>query len=121
MNFFSAKTHLFRSFWRECVSVDDAPGMADLVYFELGWAILSTICLANVLFGLSVVGIIGLSPVSSIPLVVSSAGAVANGLSYYVFYADYPVVNTAVASVFGDMMWMVSPPSTGPSPAGDGR
>ena len=77
------------------------------VYFELGWAVLSTICLANVLFGLAVVGIVKLTPVSSIPLVVSSAGAVANGLSYYVFYADYPVVNTAVASVFADILWMV--------------
>lgn len=88
--------------------------MADLVYYELGWAILSTICLANVLFGLSVVGIIGLSPVSSIPIIVSSAGAVANGLSYYVFYADYPVTNTAVASVFGDILWMVSLLNTDP-------
>lgn len=77
------------------------------VYFELGWAVLSTICLANVLFGLAVVSIVKLTPVSAIPLIVSSAGAVANGLCYYVFYADNPVVNTAVASVFGDMLWMV--------------
>ncbi|SPO05377.1 uncharacterized protein DNG_08064 [Cephalotrichum gorgonifer] len=78
-----------------------------VVYFETGWAILSTICLANVLFGLLVISILSLSPVSIIPVVVSAAGAVANGLCYYGSYADYPVVNQAVASAFADMLWMV--------------
>ena len=97
--------------------------MADPVYFELSWAVLSTVCIANVLFGLAVIGIVGWSPFSSIPIVVSSAGAVANGLSYYVFYTDGPLVNTAVALVFADVLWMVrfprlpGPPSFPPSSA----
>ncbi|KAL2751896.1 hypothetical protein ACRALDRAFT_1066356 [Sodiomyces alcalophilus JCM 7366] len=77
------------------------------VYFELGWAILSTICLANVLFGLMVVNITSLSPAAMVPIVVSVAGAVANGLCFYAYYGDYPLVNTAVASVIADVMWLI--------------
>ncbi|KAF9877159.1 hypothetical protein CkaCkLH20_05425 [Colletotrichum karsti] len=77
------------------------------VYFETSWAILSTIGLANVLFGFIVSGITAFSPVSLIPIIVSAAGAVANGLCYYSFYADYPLLNTAISSAFADVMWMI--------------
>ncbi|ROT37857.1 hypothetical protein SODALDRAFT_175679 [Sodiomyces alkalinus F11] len=77
------------------------------VYFESSWAILSTICLANSLFGLMVVNITTLSRASMVPIVVSVAGAVANGLCYYAYYGDYPLVNTAAASVVADVMWLI--------------
>ncbi len=79
-------------------------------YFELSWAILSTIGVTNVCFGVIVLGIIGFSPIAIVPVVVSAAGAAANGLCYYAFYADYPTTNTAVASVFADLTWLVSTP-----------
>ena len=79
-------------------------------YFELSWSVLSTIGAANVLFGCVIVGIVGtasLSHVSAVPIVVSAAGAVANGLCYYAFYTNYSPENRAVASGFADVMWMV--------------
>ncbi|KAJ0338627.1 hypothetical protein KNSL1_012353 [Colletotrichum chrysophilum] len=78
-----------------------------VVYFETSWAILSTIGLANVLFGFMIAGITAFSPVSLIPIIVSAAGATANGLCYYSFYADYPILNTAISSAFADLLWMV--------------
>ncbi|KAH8751798.1 hypothetical protein F5882DRAFT_340026 [Hyaloscypha sp. PMI_1271] len=77
------------------------------VYFEQSWAILSSIGLTNVLFGLMVVGITSLSPVSLVPIVVSVAGSVANGLCYYAFYADYPKTGTVVAAGIADMCWLI--------------
>lgn len=76
-------------------------------YFEYSWAILSSIGIANVLFGLTVVGITNLSQISLLPIVVSAAGAIANGLCYCAFYADYPKTPTAVASAFADITWLV--------------
>jgi len=52
------------------------------VYFEESWAILSSLGLVNVLFGLMIIGITSRSPVSIVPIVVSVAGAIANGLCY---------------------------------------
>ncbi|KAK1446814.1 hypothetical protein CCUS01_02373 [Colletotrichum cuscutae] len=78
-----------------------------IVYFETSWAILSTIGVANTLFGFIIAGITAFSPVSLIPIVVSVAGSIANGLCYYSFYADYPILNTAVASGVADVMWMI--------------
>ncbi|KAK0386453.1 hypothetical protein NLU13_6289 [Sarocladium strictum] len=78
------------------------------VYYELSWSILSTICLANILFGGLVIGITSFSPVATVPIVTSAAGAVANGLCYYAFYNDsYGAHNRAVASVFADVGWLV--------------
>ena len=79
------------------------------VYYELSWAILSTIGLTNVGFGLMVVGIAGFSPIALVPIIVSAAGAIANGLCYYSFYAVNPVTNTAVASGIADLTWLVRP------------
>ncbi|SPO07066.1 uncharacterized protein DNG_09760 [Cephalotrichum gorgonifer] len=78
-----------------------------VAYFELSWGILSTICTANVLFGILVINILTLNRLTIIPVIISAAGAVANGLCYYVSYADNPVKNTTVASAFGDILWMV--------------
>ena len=83
------------------------------VYFEESWAILSSIGLVNVLFGFMIVGITSLSPVSLVPIIVSAAGAIANGLCYYAFYADYPKTGTVIAAAMADITWLVSiPPSS---------
>jgi hypothetical protein len=78
------------------------------VYFEESWAILSSIGLVNVLFGLMVVGITTLSPISIVPIVVSCAGAIANGLCYYAFYANYSKSSTLIAAVLADLTWLAS-------------
>jgi hypothetical protein len=77
------------------------------VYFELSWSTLSSIGLLNILFGLLVVGITSLSPRSIIPIV-SAACAIANGMCYYAFHANYPQISTAVAGAFADVIWLVS-------------
>jgi hypothetical protein len=79
------------------------------VYFELGWSILSTIGLVSVLFGALVAGITNISPVLMVPIVVSAACAVANGLCYYAFYLEgNPKDGTLVAAAAADIMWLVS-------------
>ena len=97
------------------------------IYFELSWSILSSIGLINVLFGLLVAGITSFSPISIVPIVVSAACAVANGMCYYAFYADYPQIPVVVAGAFADIMWLVSvickpgpalPLTSGPDPRG---
>ncbi|KAF4978620.1 hypothetical protein FZEAL_5023 [Fusarium zealandicum] len=78
------------------------------VYYELSWSILSTIGIANVLFGLLVAGITSFSPVSIVPIVTSAAGAVANGLCYYAFYDNTnSIKGRAIASVLADVLWMI--------------
>ncbi|KAB5566970.1 hypothetical protein GE09DRAFT_1171895 [Coniochaeta sp. 2T2.1] len=76
-------------------------------YYELSWAILSTIGLFNVLVGIMVMGIAGFSMVSLVPFVVSIATAVANGMCYFAFYSTHPVPSTAAASAFADLCWLV--------------
>ncbi|KAJ4017611.1 hypothetical protein NW752_001516 [Fusarium irregulare] len=82
--------------------------MADVVYYELSWSILSTIGIANALFGLMVAGITSFGPVSIVPIVTSAAGAIANGLCYYAFYdpTNGPTAQ-AVASIFADILWLI--------------
>ncbi|KAI5456080.1 hypothetical protein BGZ63DRAFT_367715 [Mariannaea sp. PMI_226] len=82
-------------------------GFEIAVYFQSSWAILSTIGIGNVLFGLTVVGITDLSPVSLIPIITSASGAVANGLCYYYNFGRYPIANSAAASAVADVLWMV--------------
>uniref|UniRef100_A0A093VY46 Uncharacterized protein n=1 Tax=Talaromyces marneffei PM1 TaxID=1077442 RepID=A0A093VY46_TALMA len=76
-------------------------------YFEYSWAILSSIGIANVLFGFTVISITNLSQISILPVIVSAAGAIANGLCYCAYYADYPKTPTAVASALADIAWLV--------------
>jgi hypothetical protein len=78
------------------------------VYFEESWAILSSIGLVNVLLGLMIIGITSPSPISVVPIVVSVAGAISNGLCYYAFYADYPKTGTVIAAAIADVSWLVS-------------
>lgn len=84
--------------------------MGHMLYFEFSWAILSTIGVANLLYGLTIIAITRVTPVSLVPIIVSTAAAIANGLCYYAFYADYPRVNTAAASCIADLMWLVRCP-----------
>ncbi|KAF5004978.1 hypothetical protein FDECE_8557 [Fusarium decemcellulare] len=81
--------------------------MVQQVYYELSWSILSTIGIANLLFGLLVAGITSFSPVSIVPIATSAAGAVANGLCYYAYYTESPLKGQAVASVLSDVLWMI--------------
>jgi hypothetical protein len=81
------------------------------IYYELSWAILSTIGLYNTLVGLLVAGITSFSPISVVPIIISAAAAIANGLCYYAFYADHGSTATLVAAGFADIMWLVSSPS----------
>lgn len=80
------------------------------IYFETSWSILSSIGLYNVLIGLLIVGMTSLSPVTIVPIVVSAANAIADGLCYFAYYADYPTGPTAAAAVAADFFWLVSLP-----------
>jgi hypothetical protein len=77
------------------------------VYFEESWAILSSIGIINVGFGLMIVGITSLSHISIIPIVISMAGAIANGLCYFAFYAHHATTKTMVAAAIADITWLV--------------
>jgi hypothetical protein len=84
----------------------DASGVP--IYFETSWSILSIIGLINVLIGLMAIGITELSPATAVPIIVSTAKAVADGLCNYAFYAINPPIPTTVAAVFVDFFWLVS-------------
>jgi len=77
------------------------------IYFETSWSILSSIGLINVLIGFLVIGITSLSPITIVPIVVSAASAIADGLCYYAFYANHATTKTAVAAGFADFFWLV--------------
>jgi hypothetical protein len=78
------------------------------VYFESSWSILSTIGLANFFFAWILVGITKLTWLSAIPVIVSAAGGVANGLCYYAWYMDSSKLSTASAYAVADIFWMVT-------------
>jgi hypothetical protein len=48
-------------------------------YFEESWSILSSIDLFIFLLGFMIIGITNLSPLVLVPMIVSAAGAIANG------------------------------------------
>lgn len=77
------------------------------VYFEESWAILSSIGIANVGFGLMIIGITSFSPIAVVPIVCSVAGAIANGLCFYAFYAVHATTRTIVAAAVADICWLV--------------
>jgi hypothetical protein len=89
------------------MAVGDIP-----LYFEGSWSILSTIGLVNLLFGLMVVGITGYSPIALVPIIVSGAAAIANGLCYYALYQNHSTNATLVSAIFADIFWLVRPPCT---------
>lgn len=77
------------------------------VFFELSWSILMTICMGNVLLGCLVCGITNWTLLAAVPMFSSAAGAIANGLCYYVYYQKHPAMMLAIASVFADIFWLV--------------
>ncbi|KAH7251010.1 hypothetical protein BKA59DRAFT_434682 [Fusarium tricinctum] len=77
------------------------------VFFELSWSILCTICIGNVALGCLVCGITSWTLLAAVPMISSAAGAIANGLCYYVYYEKHPPIYTAIASVFSDVFWLV--------------
>lgn len=77
------------------------------LYYEGSWSILSTIGLINILFGLMVAGITNYSPITLVPIVVSIAGAIANGLCYYTLYEHHSVNATTLGGIFADLFWLV--------------
>jgi hypothetical protein len=79
------------------------------VFFELSWSILCTICIGNVALGCLVCGITSWTLLAAVPMISSAAGAIANGLCYYVYYEKHPPIYTAIASVFSDVFWLVRP------------
>jgi hypothetical protein len=81
-------------------------------YYELSWSILSTIGLFLTIVGVWAILITRVSPLHLVPIVVSIACAVANGLCYYAFYAEHPTQQQVVASVFADIFWLVRSPNT---------
>ncbi|KAF7556051.1 hypothetical protein G7Z17_g1742 [Cylindrodendrum hubeiense] len=80
---------------------------ASAVFFELSWSILSTICMANVLFGFLVCSITSFTPLAAVPMISSAAGAIADGLCFYSNYGTRPDMNRAVSSVFADIFWVI--------------
>ncbi|KAJ4256064.1 hypothetical protein NW762_009138 [Fusarium torreyae] len=82
--------------------------MAEIpVFFELSWSILCTICIGNVFLGCLVCGITNWTLLAAVPMLSSAAGAVANGLCYYVYYQKNAPMSTAIASVFSDVFWLM--------------
>ncbi|KAH6866062.1 hypothetical protein B0T10DRAFT_420369 [Thelonectria olida] len=81
--------------------------MTTPVFFEVSWSILSMICMTNVLFGFLVCGITSFTALAAIPMISSAGGALACGLCYYIYYESHPTLNRAVASVCGDIFWLV--------------
>lgn len=78
------------------------------VYFEIGYSILSSLGISNALSSLLVIGILGVSRLSLVPLIVSVACAIANALAYYSFYTHHEVSKRVAASVISDVAWLVS-------------
>lgn len=80
------------------------------IYYESSWSILSTIGLVNLLFGFLVIGITGYSPIALVPITVSTATAIANGLCYYALYQSHNTSAVLVGSVFAEAFWLVRLP-----------
>ena len=76
-------------------------------YFELSWSILSTIGLFLTVAGIWATVITRLSPLHLVPIIVSVACTIANGLCYFAFYTRKPVQQRVAASVFADTFWLV--------------
>ena len=77
------------------------------VYFELSWAILSSFSLLNVVAGFLIVGITGFSSLWVVPVVCSTASAIANGLCYIAYYSDYSLNSRLPAAILADIFWCI--------------
>ncbi|KAG8628672.1 hypothetical protein KVT40_002537 [Elsinoe batatas] len=77
------------------------------LYFETAWSILSSIGICEVFFGGLVISLANLSWLSILPVIIGASGAIANGLCYQAFYADYPLQARLIGSGVSDIMWLV--------------
>lgn len=68
--------------------------------------------MVNVLFGILVVGITGYSPITLVPIIVSIAGAIANGFCYFAFYETHSPTATMIGAIMADLCWMVRCPKS---------
>lgn len=82
------------------------------VYFETSWSILSTLSIFNILFGIVVIRLTTISPISLVPIIISAASALANGLSYIVEYSDGSKTSISVAAVFAEFALLVQEAGT---------
>lgn len=82
-----------------------------VVYYELSWAILSSIGLLLTFLSLLVISITNsVTRIAMVPVVTSAACAVANGLCYCAFYSERPRPQKITAAIIADITWMVAFP-----------
>ncbi|KAL2810047.1 hypothetical protein BJX63DRAFT_331751 [Aspergillus granulosus] len=85
--------------------------MAAPVFLETSWGILSTIGVFLAFASVSVILMTNTCTLNFVPLIVSIACALANGLCYYAYYTGQsPNTGRIVASIFADMFWLIQEP-----------
>ncbi|KAF9883752.1 hypothetical protein FE257_003006 [Aspergillus nanangensis] len=84
------------------VTLSDAK-QESIPFFELSLSILSSIGLCLTGVSIWAIFITRFTPLHAVPLFVSAACAVANGLHYYAFYTPSPEKQEAAAGVFADI------------------
>src|SRR4051812_3378187 len=89
-------------------TVTAIPAPSPPIYFETCWSILSVVGLFNTLVGFLVIGIIGFSYLTLIPIIASIGSAVSNGLCYITFYSNRPDHIKVVTSGVEDIMWIIA-------------
>ncbi|OAQ62465.1 hypothetical protein VFPPC_16660 [Pochonia chlamydosporia 170] len=78
------------------------------LYFEESHAIISTIGLVWVLLGITIASIKGrLSAVLLVPIIVSAACALANGLRYIAYFGERSLVTTTIADLFAEFFYLI--------------
>lgn len=77
-------------------------------YFEHSWSILSSIGIFAAMMSGFVIALMSLTLLTIVPLIVSIACSVANGLCYYAFYTTHKTEGRMAASIIADLMWLVS-------------
>lgn len=89
-------------------SVSNSSTITPNSYFEHSWSILSSIGLFATVMSMFVICMTSLTLLTVVPVVVSVACAVANGLCYYAFYTTYAIKSRMAASIIADLTWVVS-------------
>ncbi|KAL3464519.1 hypothetical protein BJX64DRAFT_286329 [Aspergillus heterothallicus] len=81
------------------------------VFYETSWGILSTIGVFLAIASVSVILMTSICTLNFVPLIVSVACALANGLCYYAYYTGQgPHTGRLVASIFADIFWLIQEP-----------
>ncbi|PNS13810.1 hypothetical protein CAC42_3303 [Sphaceloma murrayae] len=77
------------------------------IYFETAWSILSSVGICQVIFGGLVISNNSVSGLSILPVIIGTAAAIANGMCYQAFYADYALNPRLIGSGIADIMWLI--------------